>query len=119
MSTDRLKKEKRKGLVSLRFRSEAMERIRGFLFFFAFFGIVVTLSLAAASPSEAAAGGLNDDDAVGFAAPMPIVEAQRNLRRLRAAAPARRALLDVMPWDTVVDQPGSVASTVREKERDQ
>ena len=87
-----------------------MERIRGF--FFALFAIVAILSLATARPAASeAAGGLNDD-AVGFAA--PIVEA-RNLRRIRAA-PARRVLLDVMPWDTVVDQPGSVATTVRERD---
>lgn len=92
-------------------RSEAMERIRGFVF--ALIVIFAILSLATARPvASEVAGGLNAD-AVGSAA--PIVEA-RNLRRLRAA-PARRVLLDVMPWDTVVDQPGSVASTVRERER--
>ena len=94
----------------------SMERIRGF--FFALLGIFAVLSLAAARPaaSEEAAGRLSkNDDAVGFGS-APIVN--RSLRRLRAsAAPApRRALLDVMPWDTVVDQPGSVATTVRERE---
>jgi hypothetical protein len=90
-----------------------MERIR---YFFVLLVVISIASLAAArsGASEAAAGGLMN--VADFFA--PIEARNQNLRRLRAAPTRRRVLLDGMPWDTVTDQPGSVATTVRKIERE-
>ena len=90
-----------------------MERIR---YCFVLLVVISIASLAAArsGASEAAAGGLMN--VADFFA--PIEARNQNLRRLRAAPTRRRVLLDGMPWDTVTDQPGSVATTVRKIERE-
>lgn len=107
-STDRQKKRLPSAFLprSLARQKLQMERIRGFNALF----VVGSLLLATAHSAASAAGAPN---AAAGDADAPI-EKQHQPRRLRAAS-SSRLLLDVMPWDTVTDQPGSIASTVRAK----
>jgi len=108
---DIVDREKRKSLPFRRFLSLscAMRQIRGLsALVFIVMSLTVEAACSEASPRAAAEG------ASSVVAASSIEARRRHHHRLAASS---RRLLDAMPWDTVVDQPSSVATTVKEKER--